>query len=250
MTLFSARRSSLIAVALVAAVATFLGYLALRGGEPGTAPAPSPGATVTPSPTPIPLAQPEPFAVKLRGIGVREMDNRWLFRGKMGNTRRGAAKPARRAVAELRRYLNGALVTPGTRFTARPMRRLLTKPAEQLLRPRDRRALGVGVADYAGGRSRVVKARAVVLYDGRKAHAVTVTYRARLDVLLEGERRRRPLHQRGVMVFVPTAAGWRADMVEVRLRLPPSRKGAPPQPGASPSGASPPAASPSQEATS
>jgi hypothetical protein len=204
-----------------------------RDEAPVVAPPPvtaQPSPSPSPSPTAAPRVQPEPFDVTLRAVGVQEMGNGWIYRRRSGNTRKGAAKHARAAVAELNRYLDAALVDPATRFTDRPVNRLLTRRAQQELNRRGRRALGVGAPEILGGRTGRATARAIVLYDGKNAHAVTVTYRARMNVSVEGARRRQPLEQDGVMMFVPTRAGWRAEMVDVRTRLPQPR---PPRPEAS-----------------
>ena len=201
------------AAVLAAAV---LGVLSLTRDDAPVAPSP-----ITPSPTPARVVQvPKPFDLELRAVAVREMGNGGIFRRRPGNTRRGARKHARAAVAELNRYLDAALVDPSSRFTRHPVDRLLTGRAEQELSRRGRRALGVGAPPIMGGRTGKAKARAVVLYDGKHAHAVTVKYSARMKVAVAGASKRRPLRQRGVMVFVPTSRGWRADMVDVRTDLP------------------------------
>lgn len=216
----SAKRSGALLVlgGAVVVAAVVLAVLALTRDEaPVVAPptiAPSPTATAAPQ------VQPEPFKVTLRGVGVQTMGNGWIYRQRPGNSKRGARKPAKAAVAELERYLDAALVDPKTRFSDGPVNRLLTGRAEQQLNRRGRRALGVGAPPITGGRTGKASARAVVLYDGDRAHAVTVTYRARLNVMVPGATKRQPLRQRGVMVFVPTKAGWRADLVDVRTQLP------------------------------
>ena len=203
--------------AAVAVAAVVLAILALtRDGAPIVAP-PTPEPTASPA---APVPQPEPFAVRLRAVGVQEMGNGWIYRRRPGNTTRGARRHARAAVRELNRFLDAALVDPATRFTDRPVNRLLTRDAEAALNRRGRRALAVGAPPIMGGRSGKARARAVVLYDGKRAHAVTLSYRARLNVLVPGADKAQPLRQRGVMVFVPTRAGWRADLVDVRTMLP------------------------------
>jgi hypothetical protein len=228
--------------AVVAAAAVVAIVAVTRDEAPVVAPPPPVTAqpSPSPSPTPAPRVQPEPFDVTLRGVGVQEMGNGWIYRRRSGNTRKGAAKHARAAVAELNRYLDAALVDPATRFTDGPVNRLLTRRAQQDLNRRGRRALGVGAPEILGGRTGRATARAIVLYDGKNAHAVTVTYRARMNVSVEGARRRQPLEQDGVMMFVPTRAGWRAEMVDVRTRLPqPGPPGSDPSPSPSPPGSDP-----------
>lgn len=201
------------AAVLAAAV---LGVLSLTRDDAPVAPPP-----VTPSPTPARVVRvPQPFDLELRGVAVREMGNGGIFRRRPGNTRRGARKHARAAVRELNRYLDAALVDPSSRFTREPVDRLLTGRAEQEMNRRGRRALGVGAPPILEGRTGKARARAVVLYDGKDAHAVTVKYRARMNVTVAGASEHRPLRQHGVMVFVPTSRGWRADMVDVRTTLP------------------------------
>lgn len=223
------------AVVLVGAVLVIVALN--RDGTPVTAPSP---ITATPSPSPTPSPQvPEPFDVELRAVGVQEMGNGGIYRRRSGNTRKGAARHARAAVAELTRYLDAALVDPDTRFKDGPVNRLLTAAAEQEINRRGRRALGVGAPPILGGRTGKASARAVVLYDGTDAHAVTVTYRARMNVAVQGARGRQLLRQRGVMVFVPTRAGWRADMVDVRTTLPQRVAAEAADPQATPTGATP-----------
>lgn len=219
----SAKRSGALLVlggALVLAAAVLTVLALTRDKAPVAAPPPP-----TVAPTAAPEVQPTRFKVTLRGVGVQTMGNGWIYRRRPGNTKRGARKPAKAAVAELERYLDAALVHPKTRFSNGPVKRLLTGRAEQQLNRRGRRALGVGAPPITGGRTGKASARAVVLYDGDRAHAVTVTYRARLNVMVPGAKKRQPLRQRGVMVFVPTKAGWRADMVDVRTQLPQRVKG-------------------------
>lgn len=218
----SAKRSGALLVLGVAAVAAavVIAVVALtRDQAPIVAPPPP---TATPA---APEVQPKPFKVSLRKVGVQTMGNGWIFRQRPGNTKRGARRPAKAAIAELERYLDAALVDPDTRFSEQPVKRLLTGRAEKQLNRRGRRAMGVGAPTISGGRTGKAVARAVVLYDGKQAHAVTVTYRARLDVTVSGATKRQALRQRGVMVFVPTKAGWRADMVDVRTQLPRRAKG-------------------------
>lgn len=224
----TSKRSGALLVLGGAAVlaAVVLGILALNRAEAPIVAPPSPSATPQPAPRP----QPSPFDVALRSVGVQETGNGRIYRKRAGNTRRGARRPARAAVKELTRYLNAALVNPRTRFTNGPVNRLLTGDAEQEMNRRGRRALGVGAPPILGGRTGKARARAVVLYDGKTAHAVTVKYRARMNVLVPGASRRQLLRQRGVMVFVPTRAGWRADMVDVRSTLPQRVRGNRPDP--------------------
>ena len=229
----SKRSAALLVVGAAAAVtAVVLAVLALTRDDAPTA-SPPPTSQPTASPTAAPVPQPERFAVTLRAVRVQEMGNGWIYRRRMGNTRRGARRHARAAVRELNRYLDAALVAPTTRFTDGPVNRLLTGDAEAALNRRGRRALAVGAPPIIGGRTGKAKARAVVLYDGKRAHAVTLSYRARLNVLVPGADKAQPLRQRGVLVFVPTRAGWRADQVDVRTRLPQRATGATPTEDAS-----------------
>ena len=130
-------------------------------------------------------------------------------------------RSSRGAALALQRYLNGQFVGPRTRQTVGPMRALLSNDARKLLGPRDRRALGLGMRRIVGGKTISAKTRAVVLYQGSNAYAVTLRYTAIMNVVFAGDRTHR-MAQSGIMVLRPTKAGpWRAEMVDVTLRMRP-----------------------------
>jgi hypothetical protein len=240
---------ALILIAAVAVAAGVVGAVLLTRGERTISAPPSPSAAASPpAPSPMPVPQPERFRVRLVATKVDAMGNGYIFRRRPGNSHRGAGRSARRVVAELNRYLNAAFVNPITRFTDAPVERLLTGQAEERLDPADRRALGVGAPLIDGGQTGDAVARARVLYDGRRAYAVTVSYRAAMQVALaESDGELRPIRQRGVLVFVPTRAGWRADMVDVQLRLPDAPEAPAPTPSATPGGTPSSTPSPQEE---
>ena len=219
------RRLLMLLLLVGVAVAGVLVTRALVGGEPAAAPAPSasPSASPTPSARPSP-AQPEPFEVRLTGTKSQRMANARIYgRASDDGRSRAAVRASRAVVAELTRYLNAAFVREETRFTVRPAQRLLSWRAEEVLPRRQRRALGADGPQIAGGRTGRARARTVVLHLGSEIVAVTVRYQARMKIdTADGGRGR--LRQRGEMVFVPVKGGWRAEMVDVTLRLPGGKK--------------------------
>ena len=200
---------------------------ALVGGDPTAAPTPatSPTATASPTPTSSPAPeQPEPFDVRVTGTKSQRMANARIYgRSSDDGRSRAAVRASRAAVAELTRYLNGAFVREQTRFTVRPAQRLLSWRAEDVLPRRQRRALGADGPAMIGGRTGRARARTVVLHQGSEIVAVTVRFDARMKIDIADKGRGR-LRQRGDMVFVPVKGGWRAEMVDVTLRLPGGKK--------------------------
>ena len=224
----SPRVRALLAVAVLLAIGgvTF-GVLNLTGAEePDVLQSASPSAAPSPTPSAEPaIEQPRPFRVTLRKVRGVAADNALLF-GRRPDERPKVAKQAAKAAANaLQRYLNAAFVSPKTRFTPAPLRTLLTPVAFDELGKTDRRALGVGAPKIDGGKTGKAVARALVVYRHAKPVAVTLRYRAGLRAAFG--QRTQPLTQRGTMVFVRVAKGWRADMVEVRLRLPKPSTGGP-----------------------
>ncbi len=207
------RSRALLALGLLVAVAgaVLLARVLVRPGAPVAAPTP------TASPTPTGAAS-QPFKVKLRSVRGEPIDDENLF-GRQPDVRRDVeTRAARAATQALARYLNAAFVADNTRFTAAPLRPLLTAEALRSLRGADRRALGQGGPRSASGDKSRARASAVVVYRGAQAYAVTLRYTAKMR--MTSGSRRGPLTQSGVMVFVPGRTGWRADMVDVRLVAP------------------------------
>ena len=218
----AARRSRLVLTLLLvgaAAIATVFAVRFLIGGDGQPVAVATPSAPASAAPTAQPPEQPTAFKIKITNTKSQTMGNGRIY-GRAKGTRTKAVRTASRAaVKELARHLTHEFVRPKTRFTAAPARRLLSWRAEDVLRRRQRSALGVGAPDIDGGRTGRAKARTIVLHDGREVFAVTVKYDARMKVDV-GRGKRRLLRQRGSMVFVPTKSGWRAEMVDVTLRLP------------------------------
>lgn len=217
----SIRRSHLlIALAVVlAAVGLFFIVRAMSGaGGPAAAPSPSEAS----SPATPDVAQPRPFKVevtKSRGVAI---DNSNLY-GRKAPAQPAVVKAAtQRAVAQLERYLNSQFISGEARFSTKPLRKLLTLEAFKGLTKADRAALGVASLKPRGGGTSTAKARSVVLHLGNDAYGVTLNYRAKVELLLDSKPQ--ALIQEGTMVFASGKAGWRADMVDVRLSLPPAPK--------------------------
>lgn len=210
------RSRVLLGLAVTAAVVAIV--LLTRGMQTAAEVAP-PTPTPTPSPTEEAVAQPVPFRVRVTQIGQQPMDTNRLYGRTPVRRPPAARRAARRAATALQRYLNRAFVAEDTRFTNAAMNRLLTRQGANALTRRDRRALGAQPLEIAGGTTRPVRARAIVLHDRGDVVAVSLRYRARMNVVFD-DGTRGPLVQRGAMVFVPTDNGWRADMVDVRLRRP------------------------------
>lgn len=176
----------------------------------------TPPASRAPARASIP--QPKPFRVAVVSARGQPVDSSNLY-GRRPRPRRRVVKHAARGAARvLERYLNAQFVRSGSRFTHRPLRKLLSHQARKELRKSDRAALGVAKLKVRGGRRGAAKVRAVVLHRGTKPYAVTLRYRAKIKLIV----RKKPqaLVQRGSMVFARTRQGWRADMVDVRLSLP------------------------------
>ena len=237
----SARPPRLVLGLVVLAAAA--GFFALRAlssdSTPFAAPTPSESPTDPPSADPAPrrIGQPEKFRVRLLSRRGEVLDASNMYGRPQDRRSRNVSLSSRRAAAALQRYLNIQFVGPKTRQTAQGYRQLLSGQARRRLRPRDRRALGLGGPETLGGTTIAANARAVVVYEGSRAYAVTLQYTARMNVVLADDRRQR-LTQSGTMVLVPTSKGrWRADMVDVRL----TRRALPPH-GAAPAPTEPAAA--------
>ena len=206
---------ALVATGAMLVVVVAGGFLLLRpDGGPVAQPSPSP----SPSPSPTPAPDSEPFEVELTRTRVDTMGNGRIFGRNAGNTQRGTTAAAKEALEELATYLDAQFLDSDSRFTAAPMKALLTSRAEQELGRRDRRALGADSRRDGPTRAGEAVARARVLYDGRTAHAVALTYRAAVTLRSEDSEDDTRLVQSGTMVFVPAPGGWRADVVDVRLR--------------------------------
>ena len=215
----SIRRSHLLIglAVVVAAVGLFFLVRALSGDEEPIA-APSPSASPSPSPEP---AEAKAFTVTLLKARGRALDSTNMY-GRTPEPRPTVVKAAAAsAIKVLEAYLDQEFVAPKTRFTAAPLRLLLTGEARKQLAPADRAALGVSklskVKMVGGGKGKA-SVRAMVLHEGDDAHSVTLTYRATIPLIFDVKPQ--PLVQEGTMVFALTGAGWRADMIDVRLSLP------------------------------
>ena len=196
---------------LVAVAALFF----LFGDDGPTAPT-DPGAPAEPATPPAAL----PIAVEVDATDVESMDNDRLF-GQDPQIPDGVAESATREVSKvLETYLNAQFVTPGTRFSQRPLDGLLSRAASAAL-SRDVRAglgaLGISVWQVEG---EPVTAQASVLTRGDRAAIVTVQYDLRAQVH-HSAGDPVPLRQEATMVFVPQDGDWRVDAVDAVLDLPP-----------------------------
>ena len=207
----------LVAAALVAVVV----FVMLRPGDPATGPSETPTAiaTATAEPSEAALPQPKPFEVNLRKTLASSVEVSNIFGRKPAAGRDVTKTAGDAAAAALQRYLNAMFVTPKSRFSSAAARDLVTQDAWRLIGSTERRALGVGLQDYKGARTRKVNARAVVLFNKTHPHGVTVTYRARL-VMLSRDAKPQPVVQQGSIAFVRTSQGWRAQLVDVHLSGP------------------------------
>lgn len=180
----------------------------------------------TPNPSPVagegapPPAGAAPFDLRVERITVVGTGNAALL-GVPGpppsnEAAELAVDAARRALLT---FLNAQLADEATRFSAGPVDRLLSAGARRVVTPEHR--AGLGQVDLPIARTITGPAATVaqVLVDGTTAHAVTLTYTARLTVeLADGQQA--PVEQSGSMTFLPTPEGWRADAVQVTTELP------------------------------
>lgn len=220
------RRSRITIGVAVLVVAGGLFALVRAGSNDPTAtamPPPSPTEVASATPSPKPRApRPEPFRVKLAKVEGQSLRSSNLFGRGPDNRPKAAKKAAKKATGALQRYLNAAFVNEKSRFTAKPIKRLLTTKAFDQLPRRQRKALGLKGPAYDGARTRKARAVATVLHLGDRVHGVTLEYTASMKIIRKGVGR--PLHQTGTMVFVRGPQGWRADSIDVRLTLPDRQK--------------------------
>ena len=199
---------------LVVVVAAALAFLVGR-----QAPAISPVAPAEPEPAPPQTAASVPFDVAVEVRGVATMDNDGLFGRDTAIPEGAADAAAQRVGATVQRYLDAEFVTPGTRFSDRPLSDLLSQ-----------RALAALSADALGGLGALdvsvrqvvaapVTVTARVLTSGPDAVVVVVRYDAHAQVVTE-DGDTVPLRQRATMVFVPEDGQWRAEAVDAALDLP------------------------------
>lgn len=213
--------------AVLCTVAVVLGAAALTActRKPGPA---------TPA---IPSASPElvPFTLLIASIDAQPMGNGEILTGVPDVPNPEAVRIATESArAALEAYLNAQFVAAPTRFSVAPLDGLLSPRAAAVLDDSARRGLGVVDLPVRGGVSGPAIAHAVVLVEGPAAYAVTLSYEAHLEVVLDDDTRG-PLIQRGTMTFVPIGGGYRAEAVEVTLEAPdtgPRPPAAPPAPPA------------------
>ena len=202
---------------LAVAVGLFFVMRSLSGDSAEVAPTPEPSESATPSEEPV--AQPKPFRVKILSAKGTPVDGRNMFGRKPGKPPAAVRQAAGAAGKTLERYLNAAFVNRKTRFTPRPLEILLTDNAARSLDARDRRALGSDGPTIKGGTTMLARARAVVLYKGDRAHAVTLTYTAKMRIVQTDKPEL--LTQSGTLVLRRSGNGtWRADLADVELSLP------------------------------
>ncbi|HSK98134.1 MAG TPA: hypothetical protein VK891_16025 [Euzebyales bacterium] len=203
-------------VALILVVAVGLGALLTRSG-PITAP------PLPPAPAPTAPAAPRsvPFDVTVEITDVVTMDNDRLF-GRDAEAADEAAETAVRAVeAVLQTYLDAEFVTPGSRFSDRPLRDLLSRRALTALQTEDLTGLGVLGLSVRQVVGEPVLATARVLTRGSDAAIVQIRYDAHARIMLHTGAPR-PMRQNATMVFVPEDDQWRAQSVDVTLDIPPA----------------------------
>lgn len=205
-------------VVVAAAVGLFFAMRALNSGSQ-----PAEVASQTPAPTEEPVPQPKPFRVEILSARGEAIDSTNMFGRDPGRPPPAVKRAAGKAGKTLQAYLNAAFVDPSSRFTRGPIARLLTDNARQSLDDRDRRALGMGGPEIAGGTTISAKARAVVLYNGKRPHAVTLRYTAKMSIIHVDQPAR--MTQSGMLVFRQLNNGsWRADLANVKLSLPKAPK--------------------------
>lgn len=168
-----------------------------------------------PAPAPV-VAPPRPFTVDLVVTDVATMDNDRLFGGTPAGTGPGVVRAAARSVERvIARYLTAAFVTPASRFSARPVRALVSDVGA--VPRRELRGLGVlEVTDQRVDAGPVDATARVVTRDGAVAMvAVRYDARARLADRTDAE-----VRQRASLVFTPQRGGWRATAVDATLTVP------------------------------
>lgn len=116
-------------------------------------------------------------------------------------------------------FLNAQFVDEETRFSEQPLGPLLTPRAEESLTDADRAGLGVIATPVARTFTGSASAVAQVVLEGSNTHLVHLWYATTLRAELE-DGTTTPVDQRGSLTFLPTDEGWRAEAVEVDLKLP------------------------------
>lgn len=185
---------------------------------PETLSAPAAAATEPLVPAP---AGPAPFALQVDGIDLQPIGNGELLGVSAATPDEAAAFQAVEAArVTLEDYLDNQFVLPATRFGASALDQLLAPQAAALLDDEARRALGVLDLPVTATTAGPATAHAAVRLDGNAVMSVTLTYEARVSAVLGGAAGE-ALVQRGTVVLVPTAAGWRAIAADVTLEGPP-----------------------------
>ncbi len=218
-----ARSSQLPAAALAVALAA-----GCTGQTPAAAPTTPPDRPAAEAPGPTAPhrskaarnPEPKPFVVKLQTVRLLSTDNSRLFNAASPKENRAAArKAAAAATRRLRAYLNAQFVRKQTRFTRRPVDRLLGKAAGRKLTNRQRRALGVldVKATRVRPRRRVPVTARVLMANGRPI-TLTLSYRARISFAASGGRAGSVI-QRASILFAHRDRGWRTDAVDASLSV-------------------------------
>ncbi len=128
----------------------------------------------------------------------------------------GAADGAR---AALERYLNAQFVIPESRFGDLAIAALLTPEAAGSATVEQLAALGQIPLRTERSTVLPVSAQALVMIDGAEVISVALRYDASVEVRLD-DGAEHVLNQRGEMIMVPHADGWRASAVDVHLDAP------------------------------
>lgn len=164
------------------------------------------------------------FDVTVEVDDVTAVDNGRLF----GRDRRRPPdavvdRATRRVGKVVNDYLDAMFVVPTSRFSRRPLSRLLTRDA--LRATPDDPGGGLGVLRTGGDvQGRPVTVAARVLVGGAEVTTIVVDYHLRAPVVTENGTRG-SLRQRATMVFVPGTSGWRAAAVEATLDMPSDDEG-------------------------
>jgi hypothetical protein len=195
-------RLALVALAVVVALAGCAGASrSLVAGGVGEKPTPTATPTPTPTPTePEPLEESSPFAVAITGTTITPVANGVLYGVADAPPDQAAAGAAvQQATDLLGRFLDAQFVSRSTFLSDDGIGAVLDAG---LLDDATRQALGVLERDdVLGTRTGPARTTAEVLLDGTVVEAVTLTYRAELELVLEDARG--PVVQTGTLVLSP-----------------------------------------------
>jgi hypothetical protein len=216
---------ALAAVLIVVGVAVIMTTGDVEAEQPETVAA-SPGPATEPE-VEVEEAEGEPagdppatsFTVAVTDIGIVNTDEAEI----RGHDRtpvdaEAAARAVKAARAVLDDYLTAQFLDDGTRFGNVALRDLLTGRAHAALTDADRRGLGALPVEADATAPGDATATAQVVIGGAEARLVTLSYTAKVAVIVDGTAY--PGRQHGAVTFMlTTGQGWRADAADVRLDL-------------------------------